>query len=58
MKKKIASKLTLGKRAVATLSDEGMAGLQGGGYTSAGGSCNSCGCGPFTTCLGTGSCSR
>ncbi|MEA5402902.1 class I lanthipeptide [Arcicella sp. DC2W] len=36
MKKKIASKLTLGKRSVATLSEESMTQVNGGNYTQSG----------------------
>lgn len=65
MKKKITSKLTLGKRSVATLSEETMASLEGG-YTrlSVDWTCFSANCGDgggggggggFTTCTGSGS---
>jgi hypothetical protein len=53
MKKKISSKLTLGKRSVATLSDESMAVLNGGTYTNGGGGGGgslSCGCPPASAC--------
>jgi natural product precursor len=48
MKKKISSKLTLGKRSVATLSEESMSILNGGTYTNGGGGggSGSCGCQP------------
>ena len=57
MKKKISSKLSLGKRSVATLSNEAMNILNGGGYTSAGG-CGGAGGGRsgLFTCWATGSC--
>jgi natural product precursor len=51
MKKKISRKLNLGKRSVATLSDEAMNILNGGGYTSAG-----CGSSPFQGPSGTVMC--
>jgi hypothetical protein len=42
MKKKISSKLTLGKRSVATLSDEMMSLVDGGGYS------DTCNCLPIS----------
>ncbi len=57
MKKKISSKLTLGKRAVAVLNDEEMSTLQGGNYVSQVVKCG--GGGGFTTCLASfSSCTR
>ena len=57
MKKKISSKLTLGKRSVAALSDDSMAQVNAGGYVSDVVKCPSAWCG-YGTCLATGSCSR
>jgi natural product precursor len=48
MKKKISSKLTLGKRSVATLSDESMSLVDGGGYSASCGA--TCGCPPPSAC--------
>jgi natural product precursor len=51
MKKKISSKLTLGKRSVATLSDESMSLVDGGGYSASCGA--TCGCPPASACCPT-----
>jgi hypothetical protein len=42
MKKKISSKLILGKRSVATLSEESMSVMEGGKYTWIDATCGAC----------------
>jgi hypothetical protein len=54
MKKKVSSRLTLGKRSVATLSEELMSQVNGG-YSETCPTANSCGCPPPPTRINCGS---